>query len=313
MNAMRLGLAGLICMVAAFAGCDQTSPASSGSAATGADESKPVVVATTTMIADLAQRLAGENAEVVGIMKTGEDPHVYDVRPRDAQLLASADLVLTNGLHLEATLAHVIEHNAKGAVVKLAEASGVMPLQAQGAAAGAPDPHAWMSVPNFKGYATAARDALTQLDPENADDYRARYDAYIKELDELDAWVRQTLDTVPRERRVIVTSHDAFNYFADAYGVEVHGVIGISTEQQPRPQDVEALLSIVRSRGVKALFIETSVSQTLNDIVRKVAADTGATIGGSLFSDSLGEPGTEGGTYIGMMRHNTNTMVEALK
>lgn len=308
MGLVVVALAGLV----GVAGCgDPSGAASSGGGAPSASD-KPTVICTTTMIADLARVIGGDDAQVVSIMKTGEDPHVYDARPRDAQAIAAGDLVLMNGLHLEATLLHIIEHNATGKVVALAEAEGVTPLRAADGSA-APDPHAWMSVPNFKAYAEAARDALIEIDPANADDYRARTADYLRELDDLDAWVREQLASVPAEQRVIVTSHDAFNYYAQAYGVEVHAIIGISTEQQPRPQDIQALERIVRDRNVKALFIETSVSQTLNDLVRKIAASTGATIGGSLYSDSLGEPESEGGTYLGMMRHNTRTIVEALR
>lgn len=292
-------------VLAGLAGCGE-SPAG------GADgDGKPVVVATTTMIADLARQIGGDDIEVISIMRTGEDPHVYEARPRDAEHIAEADLVLMNGLHLEATLLAMVDKDARR-VAKLAEAEGIRRLASQADAA-APDPHAWMSVPNWKVYAAEARDALAALDPANADEYRSRTDEYLRQLDELDAWVRQQLETVPREQRVVVTSHDAFNYYAQEYGVEVHGVIGISTEQAPRPQDIEALERLVKERGVKALFIETSVTNTLNEMVRKIAEATGAKIGGSLYSDSLGAPETDAGTYIGMMRHNTRTMVEALK
>jgi manganese/zinc/iron transport system substrate-binding protein len=282
----------------------------------GGQGDKIRVVCTTTMIADLAKRLAGEDAEVVGIMRVGEDPHVYEVRPRDAQQIAAADLVLLNGLHLEATLLHVIEHNARGKVVPLAEDPRIEPLSAAGeggGAAAAPDPHCWFNVQYFRIYAERARDALCAVDPAHADGYRRRADEYLKDLDALHAWVHQQLAAVPHERRVIVTSHDAFAYYGRAYGVEVHAVIGISTEQQPRPQDVVALEQLVRGRGVKALFLETSVSKTLNDLVGRIAESTGARIGGALYSDSLGAPESEAGSYVGMVRHNTRTIVEALR
>lgn len=274
---------------------------------------KKTVVCTTTMIADLARRIAGDRLEIQGIMKTGEDPHVYDVRPRDAQMIAAADLVLINGLHLEATLGEVIEHHAKaGRVVKLGEHPEIKPLASQ-TAQGAPDPHCWFNLRYFSIYAKSAVEALAKLDPAHESEYRHRGGEYLEELAALDQWVRQELSRTPKEQRVMVTSHDAFQYFGAEYEVEVHAVIGISTEQQPRPQDVEALEKLVRRRSVKALFIETSVSATLNQIVRKVAAATGAKIGGQLYSDSLGEPGTEAGTYLGMVRHNVKTLVAALK
>jgi manganese/zinc/iron transport system substrate-binding protein len=304
------------CIVAACwwlsAGCGQ-SPSEDGSSG---QPGKIRVVCTTTMIADLARRIAGDDAEVVGIMRVGEDPHVYEVRPRDAQQIAAAELVLVNGLHLESTLLHVIEHNARGKVVVLAEDPRIEPLagpQQGGGAAAAPDPHCWFNVRYFRVYAERARDAFGDVDPDHAADYRRRAEQYLKELDDLHAWVEQQVTRVARPRRVIVTSHDAFAYYGRAYGIDVHAVIGISTEQQPRPQDVVRLEQLVRDRGIRALFIETSVSKTLNDIVQRVAANTGVRIGGTLYSDSLGSPDTEAGTYLGMVRHNTRTIVEALR
>lgn len=299
----------------ALLGCDgRASGTADGTSGAAGDGGRKIeVVCTTTMIADLARHIAGDDAEVVGIMKTGEDPHVYDVRPRDAQLIAEADVVLMNGLHLESTLLHVIEHNAEGAVVKaLAEDERIETLGSV-TTAGAPDPHCWFNVPYFKVYAERACDALSEADPVHAEAFAERTAAYIRQLEELDVWVTEQIDSVPRERRVMVTSHDAFEYYGARYGIDVLAVIGISTEQQPKPQDITALKTQVSERGVKALFIETSVSRTLNDIVKKVAEDTGASIGGTLYSDSLGEPGTEAGTYIGMVRHNTRTIAEALR
>lgn len=280
----------------------------------GADEParKPLVVCTTTMIHDLAKQITGDRAEVLGIMKPGEDPHIYEMRPRDVQLISSADLVLANGLHLEATLQHAIDNNAKGKTVKLAETPLIIPLESE-AARGAPDPHCWFNVSYFRIYTERTRDAMVELDPPNAEHYRIRSAEYIQELDELHQWVKEQINSVPREQRVMVTSHDAFQYFGRTYFIDVFAVIGISTEQQPKPGDIARLESLVRERNVKALFIETSVSQTLNSIVKKIADSTGVKIGGTLYSDSLGEPGTPAGTYLGMVRHNVRTVVEALK
>ena len=292
----------------AAVGCGGEEPGASGAQQAG----KIRVVCTTTMIADLARNIAGDDAQVIGIMKTGEDPHVYDVRPRDAQMIADADVVLMNGLHLESTLLHIIDHNATGAVVsRLAEDERIKTLGSQDAE-GAPDPHCWFDVNYFKVYAQRACDALVQADPTHAQGYKARAAAYIDELDKLDEYVVQQLGTIPQDKRVILTSHDAFNYYGHRYGVKVLAVIGISTDQQPKPQDIAALEAQVTGQGVRALFIETSVSRTLNDIVKKIAANSGASIGGSLYSDSMGDPGTPAGTYIGMVRHNTDLIVKAL-
>lgn len=305
---LQIGACFFLCLI--VPGC----PSESGGRVTSRDgsEDRVTVVCTTTMIADLANQLAGDHVDVRGIMKPGEDPHVYDVRPRDAELLAEADLVLTNGFHLEATLDRIAKKHTPGKVVALAEVAVTEPLSGTDNKA-APDPHCWMSVPYFRGYAKAALDALIEVDPAHADEFRANAKRYDAELAELDTWIRKEMATVPRDRRVIVTSHDAFGYLGQAYEVDVHAVIGISTEQAPRPQDIEALEAMIREKGIRALFIETSVSATLNELVKKTAKATGVNIGGTLYSDSLGDTGTPAGTYTGMMRHNVSTIVNALK
>ncbi len=280
---------------------------------TAPDDTRPRVVCTTTMITDLARQIAGDAADVRGIMRTGEDPHIYKMRPRDVQLIAGARLLLLNGLHLESTLEHAIENNAGDAlVVRLANAPEIVPLESE-QFRGAPDPHCWFNVGYFRVYAQRTRDALVQIDPENAEGYRQRAAGYIAQLDELHEWVKEQIATIPREQRALVTSHDAFQYFGRTYYIDVFAVIGISTEQQPKPRDVARLTQTVRERHIRAVFVETSVSQTLNNIVKKVARAAGAKIGGTLYSDSLGPPEGSAGTYIGMVRHNVETIVKALK
>ncbi|MEX0776645.1 MAG: zinc ABC transporter substrate-binding protein [Phycisphaeraceae bacterium] len=289
-----------------------------GAARSGDGARKIKVVCTTTMIADLARELVGDDAQVISIMRPGEDPHIYDVRPRDDQMIGDADVVLYNGLHLEATLLDIIQHRAgsKAKVVALAEDQRIKPLGSADpgkAGTGAADPHCWFNIEHFQVYTQRARAALMDADPANAEKYRERANAYLLKLEELHAWTKVQIATVPREQRVMITSHDAFQYFGQAYDIEVHAVIGISTEQQAKPQDLERLERLVKDRNVRALFIETSVSKVLNDLVKRVAADSGAKIGGTLFSDSLDEPGKPAGTYVGMVKHNVTTVVEALK
>ena len=270
------------------------------------------VLATTTMIADAARVIAGDDAQVVGVMRDKEDPHTFKVTPRHGNAIAEADLVFANGLHLEATLDKIIQTKAADKTVYLAEQDGITPIADAGAES-APDPHCWMDVMLFKRYAEGIRDALIEADPANADGYRERAALYIAELDALDAWVRAELEKVPAKQRVIITSHDAFNYFGRAYEVQVHGLVGISTEQRATKADLNRLEKLVNDNGVRAVFYETSVTNTLNNTIKKFAGDTGIAVGGELYSDSLGAQGTDAGTYIGMMRHNTSTMVQALK
>jgi manganese/zinc/iron transport system substrate-binding protein len=296
-----------------LSGCGPGSSEKPGAPSEPGDGSKRItIVCTTTMIADLAGVIAGDDAEVVGIMKAGEDPHVYEMRPRDTQAIARADLVLMNGLHLEAQIDHVVENHAKGRVVRLAETEKITPLGTD-EVAGAPDPHCWFNVEYFIVFVERACDAMAEVDPTHADAYRSRAAAYIDELKTLHTWAGKRIAEIPRERRIMVTSHDAFAYLGSTYDIEVHAVIGMSTEQQPTGRDKIALQELVSERGAKAVFIETSVSAALNDMVRQIAEATGAKIGGTLYSDSLGDPATPEGTYLGMFRHNIDTLVEALR
>lgn len=292
-------------------GCgDRSEPVGVDPAAGG----KITAVATTTILEDVARQIAGDDAEVLGLMRVGEDPHVYEVRPQDAVTLSQADLVLANGFHLEATLGGVIEQVAPDTHVELAEAAGIDGDERIGSEvyAGAPDPHIWMDPGLFARVVHQVGEALAGADPTHAAAYRGRAADYAAELGQLHDEITAAFAPIPEDQRVIITSHDAFNYYARAYGVEVHGVVGISTDAQPTGQRVEALRTLVRDRGVKALFIETSTSPTLNNIVKKVADESGIAIGGTLYSDSLGAPGTPGDTYLGMLRHNTDVIVRAL-
>lgn len=282
-----------------------------GSGAEADGDAGFTVVATTTMIADAARVIAGDDMKVVRIMRDGEDPHTYKVNPRDATAIAEADLVLANGLHLESTLDKIIQGKAKNAVY-LAERENIEPIADEGAEKAA-DPHCWMDVLAFREYVIGIRDALVRMDPGNKAAYTKRASDYLGELSELHVWVTEQFEQVPAERRVIITSHDAFNYFGRAYGIEVHGIVGISTEQQATARDIQRLEQMIRDKGIRAVFYETSVTNTLNNMIKQIADETGIKVGGELYSDSLGEQGTEAGTYIGMIRHNTSTMVEALK
>lgn len=287
--------------------------ASPGCGGAGADDDRPTVVATTTMIEDLAKVIGGDEVNVVGIMRTGEDPHIYEVKPRDATAIRSADLVLMNGLHLEATLDTIVQEQAPGRFVALAEHKGMKPITGGDGLSVAPDPHCWMDIERYKLYAEQARDALIELAPQHETLFRERAERYLAELDELEGWVVERFETVPAKQRVIVTGHDAFAYFGAKYGIEVHGLIGISTEQEPRPQDIEALKQLIRDNNIRAVFPESSLGGGLLQLLDTVAKETGATVGDELHSDSLGAPGSEAATYIGMIRHNTETIVKALK
>ncbi|RME04195.1 MAG: zinc ABC transporter substrate-binding protein [Planctomycetota bacterium] len=273
------------------------------------------VVCTTTMIRDLAENLVGQRARVVGIMRPGEDPHIYEPRPRDAKIIQRARLMLTNGLHLEsASFRKIIENNlAAGALrVELASSPEIDVLKSE-RYKGAPDPHVWMNVKYFMIMAKNCKEALIQVDPVGREVYESAYRAYIKDLEALDRYVRRRLSEIPKSRRVLITSHDAFEYFGREYGIEVHSLIGISTNQDATGGDFVRLERLIVSRGIRAVFMETSVNQSLNNMIQKLAQKTGIRLGGSLYSDSLGAEGSGGETYVRMIRSNVDKIVENLK
>lgn len=280
------------------------------------DSDKPLIVTTTTMITDLAKVLSAGRLQIRGILQAGQDPHVYNVRPSDARLIKKANLVLFNGLHLESTLEDVIEENLSKGVkaVALAQVEDIKPLQSQDEQqAGAPDPHIWMSVPLWKIVAKRCTQALIEFDPSGKEVYEKTLAEYSKQLDELDGYIRKRINEVqPPESRVLITSHDAFQYLGKEYHITVEGATGISTEQQATTRQREKLIRLIKERKVKAIFVETSTNQGLNNLIRFVAKRTGAKVGDPLYSDSLGEVDGKGGTYLKMMRHNIDTIVDAL-
>jgi ABC-type Zn uptake system ZnuABC Zn-binding protein ZnuA len=291
-------LALMVCWLGA-AGC---SPPGSRS-----NNGKPVAVATLTMIADMVAQVGGDRVEVRCIMKPGNDPHIYRPVPGDLKMIAESDIVFINGLGIEGWITNLI-NNAPGNRPVITVTDGVAAIRSD-QFRGEPDPHCWFDVKNAIIYVNNIEKGLAAIDPSGADYYRQRADAYRKELAELDDWARSELAKVPAEKRKLVTSHDAFHYFGRAYGFEVLAVQGVSTESQPNSADVIALIKTIREANVGAVFVETSVNpKTLEHVAR----ESGARIGGELFSDSCGDAGTPEGTYVGMMRHNVKTIVEAL-
>ena len=278
---------------------------------------RPVrVVATTSMIADLAREIGGDRVTVEGLMGPGIDPHLYRPRESDVARLVGADLVLYNGLELEGKMGEVLEQvEGRGIVAEpVAEAIGEESLLAPAEFQGNPDPHVWMDVALWRRVSTAVADALVALDPTHAETYVAHAEAYQQRLTALDGWVRQQVERVPPSRRVLVTAHDAFNYFGRAYGFEVRGLQGISTATEAGTADVRDLAAFVAERRIPALFVESSVSQrSIEAVIQAVRARGGAVrIGGSLFSDALGDAGSPEGTYEGMIRHNVTAIVDGL-
>lgn len=284
--------------------------------AEGTGEERLQVVATVGMIADVAQSIAGEHAEVTALMGPGVDPHLYKASESDVRKLDGADLVLYNGLHLEGKMGDILEKMGRGRpVVAVAEEVPEEKLRHPSQYEGNPDPHVWFDVQLWITTIDPIVEQLSALDPAHADEFRASGDAYRQQLEELDAWVVEQVATIPEQQRVLVTAHDAFGYFGRRYGFEVVGIQGLSTASEAGLGDVDRVVDLVVERELKAIFVESSVPQRTVDSVVSGVAGKGHTvaIGGELYSDAMGAAETPEGTYAGMVRHNVETIAEALR
>lgn len=276
---------------------------------------RPLVVATVGMLADMAREVGGDAVEVAALMGPGVDPHLYKVTEGDVALLARADVILYVGHNLEGKMGQVLGRMAKRRrTVAVAETLDPALLRSAEGHAGTYDPHVWFDVALWRRIVPTVREALAEAAPAAAAAIAERAAAYGARLDELDGWVRARMGTIPAGRRLLVTSHDAFGYFGRAYGVEVRGLQGLSTVTRAGLHDIQDLVGTLVRRDVGAVFVETSVNDKgLRAVVEGARARGHAVqVGGTLFSDSMGAAGTPEGTYIGMVRHNVETIVSAL-
>lgn len=304
----RLRRAALALATAALAAC-AASPRGTD------DDGRIQAVATIGMIADIVGEVGGERVEVQGLMGPGVDPHLYKARAGDVRKLANAHIVFYNGLHLEAAMGEVLEEmDAWAPTVAVTDRIDRGRLHGMPGYVGNYDPHVWFDVTMWMSAVEVVRDALAELDPAHAETYRANATAHLARLEELDAWVRARVTELPEERRVLITAHDAFGYFGKAYGFEVMGLQGISTVSEAGTRDVQYLADEITRRRIPAIFVETSISERTIEAVQAAVAARGfrVAIGGSLFSDAMGDGGTPEGTYVGMVMHNVNTIVDAL-
>ncbi len=273
------------------------------------------VTTTTGMITDLVKNIGGERVTVTGLMGAGVDPHLYKASERDVIALQEADMIFYNGLHLEAGMATVLEKLAeRRPVVAVSDSIDRSELLAPPEFQGAYDPHIWFDVQMWMKAAEKVQASLSEFDPQYKDVYQANMEQYLAELQELDAYVRSQAARLPEDQRVLVTAHDAFNYFGRAYGFEVKGLQGISTQSEASTADVQALAEFIASRKIPAIFVESSVPQRNIEAVQASVQAKGwqVVIGGSLYSDAMGDAGTIEGTYTGMIRRNIDTIVSAL-
>lgn len=274
------------------------------------------VVATVGMIGDVAAEIGGDKVSVATLIGAGVDPHLYKPTVSDVKQLDAADIVLHNGLLLEGRMGDILTKIGKRGkpVHAVAEEALAGKNYVVSNSEGHHDPHVWMDVAAWAKVAGHIAGALAAKDPENAAFYQERAAAYRARLDELDTYARKTLASIPRERRVLVTAHDAFGYMARAYGLEVRGVQGISTESEAGLKEINGLVGFLVERGVPAVFVESSVPTKAVEALIEGAKSRGhhVRIGGELFSDAMGNAGTYEGTYIGMIDHNVTLIARAL-
>ena len=262
------------------------------------------VVASFSILGDFVRNVGGDRVSVTTLVGPDSDAHVYSPTPADAKRIADAKLVFVNGLGFEGWLPRLVK-SAGGKATIVTATSGITPLKLGTAA----DPHAWQSVANAKVYVTNIRDALAAADPANAETFKANASRYLTELDGLDREVRAAVAQLPEGRRKVISTHGAFGYFAAAYGVAFIAPVGVSTESEASARDVAAIITQIKAAKIPAVFMESISDPRL---IRRISAETGAKVGGTLYSDSLtGEKG-DSPTYIAMVRHNIKALTSAL-
>ncbi len=280
-----------------------------------AQENVARAVATTGMVADVVENVGGPCVTVEAIMQPGVDPHLYKAKPSDVRRFYYADIIFYSGYHLEGQLGEVLEaFSERKPVVALAERAVAPSETLRLPGENAYDPHLWMDVSLWARTADGVVEALSELNPSCRTGLKERAETYKQQLMALDGWIRASVASIPERQRVLVTAHDAFNYYSRAYGIAVESIQGISTQAEAGLADIRETVSLVVDRDVPALFVESSINPRTVQAVLQAVRSRGVivNIGGELFSDAFGASGTAEGTYIGMLYHNTLTITEAL-
>jgi manganese/zinc/iron transport system substrate-binding protein len=277
----------------------------------------PIRITTTTgMIADLAENIGGDRVEVESLMGPGVDPHLYKPSAGDIRRLEEADLIFYNGLELEGRMTDILVKIARAGTPTVPVAENIPEdlLREPPQFAGKYDPHIWFDVTLWQMAAQRVKDELATIDPASDALYQANLEAYLAELDELHTYVQEQILRIPEGQRVLITAHDAFGYYGEQYGIDVRGLQGMSTATEATAGDIQALAEFIAERQIPAIFVESSVPPATIEAVQEAVRDRGfdVVIGGQLFSDAMGAAGTPEGTYLGMVRFNTDTIVGAL-
>ena len=267
----------------------------------------PKVVASASIFEDILKHIGGEKIEAASIVPIGGDPHIYEPTPSDAMLVASADLILINGLTFEGWITELIDNSGTNAKVILIT-EGIIPIASE-RYKNAFDPHAWMDASNGVIYASNIASALQQMDPENKSFYQHNLEKYTAQLRDLDEYIFDAINTIPKEHRILITSHDAFAYYGNRYGIELSAIMGISTDAEAQTSDIIRVSKTIKESGIPAIFIESTINPKL---LQQLAKDNKINIGGELFSDSIGDESTEANGYLEMLKHNTDIITKAL-
>jgi len=272
-----------------------------------AQDKLPKVVATASMIADMAEMIAGDQLDIECIVPIGGDPHTHEPTPGNAQLVAGADLVLKNGLTFEGWLNELIENSGtKAEVVLVTENVKAITSDTY---ENSSDPHAWMDAANGIKYAENIMMAFAKLDPANKEIYEFNFGVYKKQLAELDEYIIEAIESIPQSKRILITSHDAFKYYGRKYGLKLEAILGTSTDAAPQTSDIMRLNKVIKESKVPAVFIESTVNPKL---LQQLAKDNNIKIGGKLYADSIGDKDSPAPSYYDMLKYNTDTIVKAL-
>ena len=274
------------------------------------------IVTTTGMISDALKNIVGNNADVISLMGPGVDPHLYKVSQRDIKKLLNADIIFYNGLHLEGKMGEVLDQmSERKPVIAIYKGLTEKQLRATSEFQGNYDPHIWFSVKIWTDVVHFIGKSLTELDQVHASFYQANTTKYVEQLTQLHKWTIEQINTIPKKQRVLITAHDAFGYFGGEYGMQVKGLQGLSTAAEYGLKDVTNLVDFISENKIKAMFVESSVSDRSIKAVMEGCKAKGhkVIIGGTLYSDAMGAENKPEGKYIGMVKHNVTIIVEALK
>ncbi|WP_235297511.1 metal ABC transporter solute-binding protein, Zn/Mn family [Portibacter marinus] len=268
---------------------------------------KKTIVASASMMADMAQNIAGDLFDVKYIVPRGQDPHLYKPTPSDVVMVEKADLIIINGLTFEGWISKLIANSGTRAETKVIS-DGIQPITSE-KYKNSYDPHAWMDVNLVQKYIDNILEALIKLDPENKETFEKNHAAYSRKLTELDQYILDKIKEIPESKRILITSHDAFAYYGRRYGLQLEAIVGISTEAEVQSSDIIRVHKVIRESEVPAIFMESTINPK---ILRQIAKDNKIVIGGELFADSLGEKGGQADTYLKMLKYNTDTIVKGL-